>query len=92
MYDLRELRVHVTVFTDRILNSDRNCCNFFYQTFVFDVSKLLMSFSFPELLFSILFPRKNMKTKMALVFTDRFRLFSPLGGTLRRQGKQRPYR
>jgi hypothetical protein len=37
-----------------------------------------MSFSFPELSFSISFPRKNIKTKMILVFTDCFRPFSPL--------------
>jgi hypothetical protein len=37
-----------------------------------------MSFSFPKLPFPISFLRKNMKTKMILVFTDRFRPFSPL--------------
>jgi hypothetical protein len=44
-----------------------------------------MSFSFPELPFSTSFPRKNMKTKMVLMFTDRFRPFSPLGDGYRLQ-------
>jgi hypothetical protein len=58
-----------------IFNFDRNrCC----RTFVSDVSELPMSFLFPELSFSILFPRKNMITEMVLVFIDCFRLFSPL--------------
>ena len=43
-----------------------------HQTFVFDVSEIPISFPFPELPFSILFPIKNMKTVMVLVFTDRF--------------------
>jgi hypothetical protein len=43
-----------------------------HQTFVSDVSKIPISFPFPELPFSILFPIKNMKTVMVLVFTDRF--------------------
>jgi hypothetical protein len=49
-----------------------------HQTFVFDVSEIPISFPFPELPFSILFPIKNMKTVMVLVFTDRFRPFSSL--------------
>jgi hypothetical protein len=48
------------------------------QTFVSDVSEIPISFPFPELPFSILFPIKNMKTVMVLVFTDRFRPFSSL--------------
>jgi hypothetical protein len=43
-----------------------------HQTFVSDVSEILISFPFPELPFSILFPIKNMKTVMVLVFTDHF--------------------
>jgi hypothetical protein len=43
-----------------------------HQTFVSDVSEISISFPFPELPFSILFPIKNMKTVMVLVFTDRF--------------------
>jgi hypothetical protein len=46
-----------------------------HQTFVFDVSEIPISFLFPELPFSILFPIKNMKTVMVLVFTDCFRPF-----------------
>jgi hypothetical protein len=49
-----------------------------HQTFVSDVSEIPISFPFPELLFSILFSIKNMKTVMVLVFTDRFRPFSSL--------------
>ena len=49
-----------------------------HQTFVSDVSEIPISFPFPELPFSILFPIKNMKTVMVLVFTDRFRPFSSL--------------
>jgi hypothetical protein len=49
-----------------------------HQTFVSDVSEIPISFSFPELPFSISFPIKNMKTVMVLVFTDRFRPFSSL--------------
>jgi hypothetical protein len=51
---------------------------FSHQTFVFDVSEIPISFPFLELPFSILFPIKNMKTVMVLVFTDRFRPFSSL--------------
>jgi hypothetical protein len=43
-----------------------------HQTFVSDVSEIPISFPFPELPFSILFPIKNIKTVMVLVFTDRF--------------------
>jgi hypothetical protein len=43
-----------------------------HRTFVSDVSEILISFPFPELPFSILFPIKNMKTVMVLVFTDHF--------------------
>jgi hypothetical protein len=43
-----------------------------YRTFVSDVSEIPISFPFPVLPFSILFPIKNMKTVMVLVFTDRF--------------------
>jgi hypothetical protein len=49
-----------------------------HQTFVSDVSEIPISFSFPELPFSILFPIKNMKTVMVLVFTDHFWPFSSL--------------
>jgi hypothetical protein len=52
-----------------------------HQTFVSDVSEIPISFPFPELPFSILFPIKNMKTVMVLVFTDRFRPFSSLSTT-----------
>jgi hypothetical protein len=45
---------------------------FSHQTFVSDVSEIPISFPFPELPFSILFPIKNMKTVMVLVFTDHF--------------------
>jgi hypothetical protein len=51
-----------------------------HQTFVSDVFKIPISFPFPELPFPILFPIKNMKTVMVLVFTDRFRPFSSLVG------------
>ena len=54
-----------------------------HRTFVFDVSEIPISFPFPELPFSILFPIKNMKTVMVLVFTDRFRPFSSLVVTSR---------
>jgi hypothetical protein len=47
-----------------------------HQTFVSDVSEILISFLFPELSFSILFLIKIMKTVMVLVFTDRFQPFS----------------
>jgi hypothetical protein len=60
------------------LDFDRNRSNFRTELFVSDVSELPTSFSFSELPFSISFPRKNMKTKMVFVFTDRFRPFSPL--------------
>jgi hypothetical protein len=43
-----------------------------HRTFVSDVSKIPISFPFLELPFSILFPIKNVKTVMVLVFTDRF--------------------
>jgi hypothetical protein len=43
-----------------------------HRTFVSDVSEILISFPFPELSFPILFPIKNMKTVIVLVFTDRF--------------------
>jgi hypothetical protein len=43
-----------------------------HQTFVSDVSEIPISFPFLELPFLILFPIKNMKTIMVLVFTDRF--------------------
>jgi hypothetical protein len=49
-----------------------------HQTFVSDLSEIPISFPLPELSFSILFPIKNMKTVMVLVFTDRFRPFSSL--------------
>jgi hypothetical protein len=49
-----------------------------HRTFVSDVSEIPISFPFPELPFSILFPIKNMKTVMVLVFTDRFWPFSSL--------------
>jgi hypothetical protein len=48
---------------------------FSYRT---SVSELSMLFSFLELPFPISFPRKNMKTKMVLVFTDHSRPFSRL--------------
>jgi hypothetical protein len=49
-----------------------------HRTFVSDVSEIPISFPFPELPFSILFPIKNMKTVMVLLFTDCFRPFSSL--------------
>jgi hypothetical protein len=49
-----------------------------HRTFVSDFSEIPISFPFPELPFPILFPIKNMKTVMVLVFTDRFRPFSSL--------------
>jgi hypothetical protein len=49
-----------------------------HRTFVSDVSEIPISFPFPELPFSILFPIKIMKTVIVLVFTDRFRPFSSL--------------
>jgi hypothetical protein len=52
--------------------------HFPYQTFVSDVSETPISFPFPEVPFLILFPIKNMKTVMVLVFADRFRPFSSL--------------
>jgi hypothetical protein len=52
-----------------------------HRTFVSDVSEIPISFPFPELSFPILFPIKNMKTVMVLVFTDRFRPFSSLPDT-----------
>jgi hypothetical protein len=51
-----------------------------HQTFVSDVSEIPISFPFPELPFFILFPIKNMKTVMVLVFIDCFRPFSSLAG------------
>jgi hypothetical protein len=45
------LRAHVTIFTDRILDSDRNRCNFCTAVFLSDVSELPMFFSFLELSF-----------------------------------------
>jgi hypothetical protein len=50
-----------------------------HQTFVSDVSEIPVSFPFPELPFLILFPIKNMKMVMVLVFPDRFQPFSSLG-------------
>jgi hypothetical protein len=49
-----------------------------YRTFDSDVSEIPISFSFPKLPFPISFPIKNMKTVTVLVFSDRFRPFSPL--------------
>jgi hypothetical protein len=43
-----------------------------HRTFVFDVFEIPILFLFSELPFSILFPIKNMKTVMVLVFTDCF--------------------
>jgi hypothetical protein len=54
---------------------------FSYRTFVSDVSEISISFLFPKLPFSFLFPIKNMETVMVLVFTDRFRPFSSLHTT-----------
>jgi hypothetical protein len=51
---------------------------FSYRTFDFDVSEISISFQFPKLPFPISFPIKNMKTVTVLVFSDRFRPFSPL--------------
>ena len=56
-----------------------------HRTFVSDVSEIPISFPFPELPFSILFPIKNMKMVMVLLFTDRFRPFSSLS-----EGRQEP--
>jgi hypothetical protein len=49
-----------------------------YRTFDFDVSEIPISFSFPKLPFPISFSIKNMETVTVLVFSDRFRPFSPL--------------
>jgi hypothetical protein len=54
-----------------------------HRTFVSDVSEIPISFPFLELPFSILFPIKNKKTVMVLVFIDRFRPFSSLDEGLR---------
>jgi hypothetical protein len=43
-----------------------------HRTFVSDVSEIPISFPFPELPFSILFPIKNMKTIMVLAFPTVF--------------------
>jgi hypothetical protein len=43
-----------------------------HRTFVSDIYEIPISFPFLELPFSILFPIKNMKTVIVLVFTDRF--------------------
>ena len=59
---------------------------FSYRTFDFDVSEISISFPFPKLPFPISFPIKNMKTVMVLVFSDRFRPFSPLS-TIRLLGR-----
>jgi hypothetical protein len=70
--------VKFDMFTDRILDFDCYRCIFRTVLFVSDVSEIPISFPFLELPFSILFPIKNMKTVMVLVFTDRFRPFSSL--------------
>jgi hypothetical protein len=51
---------------------------FSYRTFDSDVSEIPISFPFPKLPFPISFSIKNMKTVTVLVFSDRFRPFSPL--------------
>jgi hypothetical protein len=52
-----------------------------HRTFVSDFSEIPISFPFPELPFPILFPIKNMKTVMVLVFTDHFHpYFYPRAG------------
>jgi hypothetical protein len=51
-----------------------------HRTFVSDVSEILISFPFLELPFSILFPIKNMKTVMILVFTPFSTVFVPTHG------------
>jgi hypothetical protein len=76
-----QLRVHVTVLTDRILDFDYNQCNFCTEL------------SFPMFLnyryrrfwgyrFQSRFQGKKLKMKMVLVFTDHFRPFSPLAATI----------
>jgi hypothetical protein len=64
------------IFTDCILDSDRYRCIFLTKLSFSDVSEIPISFPFPELPFSILFPIKNIKAVMVLVFTDRFHSFS----------------
>jgi hypothetical protein len=56
------------MFIDCILDFDRYRCIFRTEL----VSEIPISFLYPELPFSILFPIKNMKTVMVFVFTDRF--------------------
>jgi hypothetical protein len=64
------------IFTDCILDSDRY--RYIFRIKLSFPSEIPISFPFPELPFSILFPIKNMKMVMVLVFTDRFRPFSSL--------------
>ena len=82
MHDLRDfwsqLRVHVKVFTDRILDSDHNRCNFRTELSFSIFSNYRCCFRFRSYRFWSRFREKNMETKMVLVFTDHFRPFSPL--------------
>jgi hypothetical protein len=83
MYDLHfivgvQLRVHVTVFIDQILDSDRNRCNFRTELLFSMFPNYRCRFHFRSYRFRSRFREKNMKTKMVLVFTDRFRPFSSL--------------
>jgi hypothetical protein len=61
-------------FTDRILDSNRNRCNFCTELSfpMFPNHRCCFRFQLP---FSISFLRKNMKMKMVLVFIDCFQPF-----------------
>jgi hypothetical protein len=64
--------VKFDMFTDRILGFDHYRCIFHTKLSFPMFPKYRYRFPFPELPFSILFPIKNMKTVMVLVFIDRF--------------------
>jgi hypothetical protein len=70
--------VKFDMFTDRILDFYRYRC-IFRTELSFPIFPKYIPFL--ELPFSILFPIKNTKTVMVLVFTDRFRPFSSLRRT-----------
>jgi hypothetical protein len=72
------LRVHVTVFTDQILDSHRNRCNFRAELSFSMFLNYQCRFHFPSYRFQYRFRGKNMKTKMILVFINRFPSFSTL--------------
>jgi hypothetical protein len=52
---------------------------FLYRTFVFDVSELPLSFPFPELSFSILFPKEKYENGNDFSV---YRPFSPLSNVI----------